>query len=335
MQFRLVPDETKIRFMRLRFIAMAASALLMLGSVVSLVYPGLNFGIDFQGGILMEVRTPGPADLASMRSNLNELGLGEVALQEFGAETDVLIRIARQEGDEAAQLVAVTAVQNALDELIGEGISYRRTEFVGPKVSEELLQAGVMAISLALVAVLFYIWFRFEWQYGVGAIIALVHDVVLTLGLFAVAGFEVNLTTVAAVLTIVGYSLNDTVVIFDRVRENLRRYRSMAIPDLLDTSLNETLARTLMTSLTTLLALFSLYFFGGEVIKGFTFAMIWGVVVGTYSTVFIATPILLALNLRAIGAKANAKGNAAGGAEADDTPAIEGPGPAPRGKAGG
>ncbi len=335
MQFRLVPDDTKIRFMRARFIAMAVSALLMLGSIVAVFYPGLNFGIDFKGGILMEVRTPGPADLALMRSDLNQLGLGEVALQEFGAETDVLIRIARQEGGEEAQQTAVTAVQNALDELIGEGISYRRTEFVGPKVSEELLQAGVMAISLALVAVLIYIWFRFEWQYGVGAIIALVHDVVLTIGLFAVTGLEVNLTTVAAVLTIVGYSLNDTVVIFDRVRENLRRYRSMAIPDLLDTSLNETLARTLMTSLTTLLALFSLYFFGGEVIKGFTFAMIWGVVVGTYSTVFIATPILLHLNLRAIGAKPEAT---AGKAAGEAVPAVEGPatgGARPRPKAGG
>jgi len=329
MKFRLVPDDTKIRFMRARVIAMAVSGLLMLGSIVALFYPGLNFGIDFQGGILMEVRTPGPADLATMRRDLNQLGLGEIGIQEFGAETDVLIRIARQEGDEEAQQVAVVAVQNALAELYGDDISYRRTEFVGPKVSEELLRAGVMAITLALVAVMIYIWFRFEWQYGVGAIIALVHDVVLTLGLFAVTGLEVNLTTVAAVLTIVGYSLNDTVVIFDRVRENLRRYRSMAITDLLDTSLNETLARTLMTSLTTLLALFSLYFFGGEVIKGFTFALIWGVLIGTYSTIYIATPILLLLNLRAIGAKAESKG------EADTGPAIEGPGPARRSKAGG
>jgi len=329
MKFRLVPDDTKIRFMRARVIAMAVSGLLMLGSVFALFYPGLNFGIDFQGGILMEVRTPGPADLATMRRDLNQLGLGEIGIQEFGAETDVLIRIARQEGDEEAQLVAVDAVQNALAELYGDEISYRRTEFVGPKVSEELLRAGVMAITLALVAVMIYIWFRFEWQYGVGAIIALVHDVVLTLGLFAVLGLEVNLTTVAAVLTIVGYSLNDTVVIFDRVRENLRRYRSMAITDLLDTSLNETLARTLMTSLTTLLALLSLYFFGGEVIKGFTFALIWGVLVGTYSTIYIATPILLLLNLRAIGAKAEGKG------EADTGPAIEGPGPVGRSKAGG
>lgn len=323
MQFRLVPDNTRIRFIRWRIPAMVLSAVLMVVSIVGVFYPGLNFGIDFKGGILMEVRTPGPADLASMRSNLNQLGLGEVALQEFGAETDVLIRIARQEGDEAAQQAAVTAVQAALDELIGEGISYRRTEFVGPKVSEELLQAGVMATVLAMLAVLVYIWFRFEWQYGVGAIVALVHDVVLTIGLFALLGLEVNLTTVAAVLTIVGYSLNDTVVIFDRVRENLRRYRSMAIPELLDVSMNETLARTLMTSLTTLLALLSLYFFGGEVIRGFTLAMIWGVAVGTYSTIYVSTPTLLYLNLRSIGAKAEAREQA--GSEAP--PAVEGPAP--------
>jgi preprotein translocase subunit SecF len=330
MRFRLVADDTKIRFMRMRFIAMAISGLLVLASIVGVFYPGLNFGIDFKGGILMEVRTPGPADLASMRAELNELGLGEVALQEFGAETDVLIRVARQDGEADAQQAAVDAVQVTLDELVGEGVSYRRTEFVGPKVSEELLQAGLLAIGLSLVAVLIYIWFRFEWQYGVGAIVALVHDVVLTIGLFAFTGFEVNLTTVAAVLTIVGYSLNDTVVIFDRVRENLRRYRTMPIPDLLDTSLNETLARTLMTSLTTLLALFSLYFFGGEVIKSFTFALIWGVLVGTYSTIYIATPILLQLNLRAIGAKADAGKRE----QADDEPSAGGPA-AGQSKAGG
>jgi preprotein translocase subunit SecF len=325
MQFRLVPDNTRVRFVRWRFPAMLLSAVLMLASIGGLFYPGLNFGIDFRGGILLEVRTPGPADLGSMRTNLNQLGLGEVALQEFGAETDVLIRIARQEGDEQAQQAAVVAVQNALDELIGEGISYRRTELVGPKVSEELLQAGIMATVLAMVAVLVYIWFRFEWQYGVGAVFALVHDVVLTLGLFALLQLEVNLTTVAAVLTIVGYSLNDTVVIFDRVRENLRRYRTMAIPELLDVSMNETLARTLMTSLTTLLALVSLYMFGGEVIRGFTLAMIWGVIIGTYSTIYVSTPTLIYLNLRSIGAKAEAReeiGN-------EVVPAVEGPVPPP------
>ena len=195
------------------------------------------------------------------------------------------------------------AQQQRLAQLVGDDVTFRRTEFVGPKVSEELLQEGLLAVGLALVFVLIYIWFRFEWQYGVGAIVALVHDVVMTIGMFAVTGLEVNLSTVAAVLTIVGYSLNDTVVIFDRVRENLRRYKTLPIIELIDQSINETLARTLMTSLTTLIALLSLFFFGGEVVKGFTFAMIWGIVIGTYSTIYIASPVLIYLDLRSIGQK--------------------------------
>lgn len=316
MQFRLVPDKTNIGFMRWRVIAMVASVLLMVLSLGGIYYPGLNFGIDFKGGILMEVRTPGPADLAAMRSELNQLGLGDVALQEFGSETDVLIRVARQEGGDEAQQVAVAAVQASLDALYGDEISYRRTEFVGPTVGGELMRNGITAAVLALLATLVYLWFRFEWQYGVAAVVGLAHDVVLTVGLYVLLGLEVNLTTVAAVLAIVGYSLNDTIVVFDRVRENLRRYRSMSIMELLDVSLNETLARTLMTSLTTLLALVGLYFFGGEVLRGFTLALIWGVVVGTYSTLYIATPLLLYLNLRAIGAKAAAEQEAAEAAKA-------------------
>jgi preprotein translocase subunit SecF len=233
-----------------------------------------------------------------MRATLGGLGLGEVALQEFGEPTDVLIRIERQTGDEAAQLAAVDVVKAALAEGFGEDISYRRVEFVGPKVSEELFWAGAQAVIYALIAILAYIWFRFEWQFGVGAIVALVHDVIATLGIFSLLGLEFNLSTVAALLTIVGYSLNDTVVIYDRVRENLRRYKSMILRDLLDRSINETLARTAMTSLTTLVALTALFVFGGPVIRGFTFAMIWGVLVGTYSTIFVATPLLLHLNLR-------------------------------------
>jgi len=296
---RLVPDKTDIRFLRLRQPCFLVSGVLMLLSIVLIFYPGLNFGIDFRGGIMMEVRTPVTADLAQMRSRLGELGLGEIQLQRFGAETDVLIRVQRQEGDASAQEAAAAAVREALDGMFEEEVDYRRIEFVGPKVSEELLRDGILAVTLALVAVLVYIWFRFEWQYGLGAIIALVHDVLLTMGMFAVTGLEVNLSTVAAVLTIVGYSLNDTVVIYDRVRENIRRYKKLETMRLLDVSLNETLARTVMTSTTTLLALLALYFFGGEVIKGFTFAMIWGVVVGTYSTVYIAAPVLLYFDLRA------------------------------------
>jgi len=260
---------------------------------------GLNLGIDFQGGTMIEVRMPGEAaDLGGMRATLGGLGLGEVALQEFGVPTDVLIRIERQEGDEETQLAAVDLVKSALAESYGEDLSYRRVEFVGPKVSGELLWAGTQAVLYALIAVLIYIWFRFEWQFGIGAVVALIHDVLLTLGIFSLIGLEFNLATVAAILTIVGYSLNDTVVVYDRVRENMRRYKALPMPALLDQSLNETLARTLMTSVTTLIALVTLFVLGGPVIRDFTFAMIWGVVVGTYSSIFIATPLLLQLHVR-------------------------------------
>jgi preprotein translocase SecF subunit len=297
--FRFVPDRTAIPFLRFEWFGYAVSAALVLLSLALLPTKGLNLGIDFRGGILIEVRMPGEAaDLGALRATLGGLGLGEVALQEFGEPTDVLIRIERQAGDEEAQLAAVDRVKVALAERFGEGVSYRRVEFVGPKVSEELFWAGAQAVIYALIAILAYIWFRFEWQFGVGAVIALVHDVIATLGIFSLLGLEFNLSTVAALLTIVGYSLNDTVVIYDRVRENLRRYKTMALRELLDRSINETLARTIMTSLTTLIALIALFVFGGPVIRGFTFAMIWGVLVGTYSTIFVATPLLLHLNLR-------------------------------------
>jgi len=299
LSFRFIPDGTAIPFLRYEYLGYALSAVLVLASLVLLPTKGLNLGIDFQGGILVEVRMPGEAaDLSAMRATLGGLGLGEVALQEFGQPTDVLIRIERQAGSEEEQVAAVDAVKAALAERFGDGISYRRVEFVGPKVSGELFWAGAQAVIYALIAILAYIWFRFEWQFGVGAIVALVHDVIATLGIFSLLGLEFNLSTVAALLTIVGYSLNDTVVIYDRVRENLRRYKAMALPELLNRSINETLARTVMTSLTTLVALVALFVFGGPVIRGFTFAMIWGVLVGTYSTMFVATPLLLHLNLR-------------------------------------
>jgi preprotein translocase subunit SecF len=299
LSFRFIPDRTRIPFVRYQRLGYAISGALIVLSLLLLPTKGLNFGIDFQGGILIEVRVPGPtADLGAMRATLGDLGLGEVALQEFGEPTDVLIRIERQAGGEEAQLAAVDRVKAALAERFGEDVSYRRVEFVGPKVSGDLFWAGTQAVVYALIAILAYIWFRFEWQFAVGAIVALIHDVVLTLGIFSLLGLEFNLSTVAALLTIVGYSLNDTVVIYDRVRENLRRYKSMSLPELIDRSINETLARTVMTSLTTLLALVALFVFGGPVIRGFTFAMIWGVVVGTYSTIYIASPLLLHLNLR-------------------------------------
>jgi len=222
------------------------------------------------------------------------LGLGNIEIQEFGQSTDVLIRIERQPGGAKEQNQAVEKVKSTL----GSDVDYRRIEFVGPKVSGELVEAGVTAVLLALAAMLLYIWFRFEWQFGVGAVVALVHDVLLTIGIFCLLGLEFNLSTVAAILTIAGYSINDTVVVYDRVRENLRKYKVMDLTDLLNLSLNDTLSRTLLTSITTLLALFILYFFGGEVLKGFSFAMIWGVLVGTYSSLMVATPLLIQMRLR-------------------------------------
>jgi preprotein translocase subunit SecF len=253
----------------------------------------LNYGIDFQGGILIEVRVEQSNKLAEMRQQLKNLGLGEVTLQEFGSPTDILIRVQKQEGGEKAQQAAIDKVK----EKLGSNIKYRRTEFVGPKVSEELFQDGVTAVFLAIIGILLYIWFRFEWQFGVGAIIALCHDVLTTVGIFALTGIEFNLSTVAAILTIAGYSINDTVVVYDRVRENLRKYKTLSLVELLNNSVNETLSRTVMTSVTTLLALLSLYILGGEVIRGFSFAMIWGVVIGTYSSICLAVPLLLYLNI--------------------------------------
>jgi len=300
MNFRLVADQTNIPFLSFRKIAIVFSGVLALLSVVLLPTKGLNLGIDFQGGTMIEVRMPGEeADIGAMRTSLNGLGLGEVALQTFGSPSDVLIRVERQDGEQTAQQAAIDQVKASLNEEYGDEVSYRRVEFVGPKVSDELFRAGAEAVLFALIAILAYIWFRFEWQFAVGSIIALVHDVLLTLGIFSLLGLEFNLATVAALLTIVGYSLNDTVVVFDRVRENLRKYKKMLLPDLLDRSLNDTLARTLMTSVTTMLALAALFIFGGPVIRDFTFALIWGVLIGTYSSIFIAVPVLLQLNLRA------------------------------------
>ena len=297
--FRLIPDQTRIPFVRYRYWAYALSAALVLLTLILVPLKGINLGIDFQGGIMIEVGMPGPAaDLGAMRATLGDLGLGEVALQQFGDPATVLIRIERQAGGEAGQLAAVNAVKAALAERFGQDISYRRVEFVGPKVSEDLLWNGTQATVYALLAILAYVWFRFEWQFAVGAVVALVHDAVTTIGLFALFGLEFNLTTIAALLTIIGYSINDTVVIYDRVRENLRRYKAMPLPDLIDLSVNETLARTVMTSLTTLLALLALVAFGGPVIRGFTVAMVWGIVIGTYSTIYVASPMVLHLRLR-------------------------------------
>ncbi|HIM44942.1 MAG: hypothetical protein CFH39_00186 [Alphaproteobacteria bacterium MarineAlpha10_Bin2] len=291
-RLRLIPDTTDIPFLRWRKILFVFSGTLAVLSVVLLFAKGLNFGIDFEGGILIEVGTERPADIGGMRAVLGDLGLGEVSLQEFGSDTEVLIRIERQSSDAEDQL-AITAVREVLDAKFAGEITYRRTERVGAKVGAELIEAGIIAMILAIALMLVYIWFRFELPFAIGAIIALVHDVLLTLGMFALFGLEFNLAIVAAILLIVGYSMNDTVVVYDRVRENLRKYKKMPLIELLNVSVNDTLSRTVMTSLTTLLALAALLIFGGEVIRDFTIAMIWGVVVGTYSSVFVASAILM------------------------------------------
>jgi preprotein translocase subunit SecF len=282
---RRIPN---IDFMGLHKLGFAFSALLTIGSIVLFLTQGLNFGIDFAGGTLIEVQTHGPANLATMRSKLNGLGLGAVQLQGFGAANDVLIRVARQPGNDQAQMAAVTKVQAAL----GAGVEYRRTEVVGPTVGAELIQAGVLATVLALVAIAAYVWLRFEWPFGVGAMLSTLHDTITTVGLFSLLQIEFNLTTLAAILTIAGYSVNDTVVIYDRVRETMRKYKTMDFRTLINKSLNETLSRTILTVSTVALAVLSLLIFGGEVLRGFSIAMLWGIVVGTYSSLFIAAPIL-------------------------------------------
>jgi preprotein translocase SecF subunit len=296
-KLKLVPDNTKIPFMRIRTLAFALSGALGVLSIVLLFVMGLNFGIDFRGGTLIQVQTPGQADIATMRGTVGALGLGDVSLQTFGSEDEILIRIERQTGDAAAQQAAVETVKKALDAQFG-GLEYRRVEFVGPQVSSELVRDGALALGLALIAMLIYIWFRFEWQFSVGAVLATIHDVVLTFGFFAITGLEFNLSVVAAVLTIVGYSINDTVVVYDRVRENLRKYKKMDLRELLNVSINDTLSRTTLTSFTTLLALIALAVVGGPVIAGFVLAMIWGIVIGTYSSIFVAAPILMYLGVR-------------------------------------
>ncbi len=306
---KLIPDGTKFDFVRWRMFWFFITLGYVLVSFGFMGFNGFNLGIDFKGGILMEVKTRGPANIDAMRGTLNNLGLGEVALQGFGAPDDVLIRVQRQEGGEAAQQAAVEKVKSSLGDTVQ---TYRRTEFVGPKVGDELIRGGIIAIVLSVLAIAAYVWFRFEWQFAVGAIVALAHDVIGTFGLFAITGLEFNLSSVAAILTIAGYSINDTVVIFDRVRENLRKYKTMEIRDLINLSVNETLARTIMTSMTTFLSVLAIFLFGGPVIQGFSAAMIFGIVIGTYSTVYVASSILIYLGIR----EKITGGQVGGGAEA-------------------
>ena len=321
-RFRLIPDKTAIPFLGLRRTFFAISIALAAASVVVLLARGLNFGIDFAGGILIEVGTQREADIGQMRSALGGLDLGEIALQEFGSPTEVLIRIERQPGDATAQQAAVATVRDALSANYGDTLSYRRVETVGPKVGAELIQAGIIAVVVSVFLMLVYIWFRFELPFAIGAVIALIHDVLLSLGVFAALGLEFNLPIVAAILLIVGYSMNDTVVVYDRVRENLRKYKTLPLLALLNQSVNETLSRTVITSVTTLLALLALLIFGGAVIRDFSFAMIWGVIVGTYSSVFIAGALLLTVQPQRGGQK-RAAGQAERLAAVDEEPAAE------------
>jgi preprotein translocase subunit SecF len=292
---RIVPDDTKFDFMRFRRISFPMSALLSLLAMFLYFNHGLNFGIDFVGGTLMEVQSKsGPADLAQMRTTLNGLGLGDVQLQQFGAPSDVLLRVAQQPGGEQAQQAAVAKVRSAL----GDSVEYRRVEVVGPRVSTELLAYGTLGLVLAILAILIYLWFRFEWQFALGAMIANVHDLVLTIGFMSITQIDFDLTSIAALLTILGYSLNDTVVIYDRIREMLRRYKRITMAELLNVSVNATLSRSIITHVTVTLALLALLLFGGQAIHSFTATMMFGVVlVGTYTSVFIAAPILIYLGV--------------------------------------
>lgn len=296
-----LPEQTSFRYMKFHVLAFALSAAATLGTFALLWGKGLNLGVDFTGGTLIELRVPDSApDLADIRNRLNDLGLGSISIQEFGQPQDLLIRLPQQEGGAQEQRQAVEKLRAALTEKYeAEGVvDIRREEFVGPQVGQELKQQALYAILFSLLGILAYVWFRFEWQFGVAALISLFHDVIATIGLFAVTGMQFDLTGLAAVLMIAGYSINDTVVIFDRIRDNLQKYKKMPLADLFDLSLNQTLSRTILTGCTTLLALISLWWFGGEVISGFTLTLFFGVIFGTYSSLFIAAPLLLYLRPR-------------------------------------
>tara|TARA_B100000965_G_scaffold366061_1_gene351005 strand:+ start:3070 stop:3963 length:894 start_codon:yes stop_codon:yes gene_type:complete len=270
------------------------SSLLIVASLILLIFKGLNYGVDFKGGTLIEIRTDsGSSKISLIRDSFNQMNLGDVSVKNFGNEKDYIVKFEKQNSNDP---LFIDNIRKKLANSIGN-VDFRRVENVGPKVSAELLKSGIIAIGLSLAAMLLYIWIRFEWQFSLGAILALFHDVIITLGIFSLFSLEINLSIVAAVLTIVGYSMNDTVVIFDRVRENLRKYSDIKIFDLTNISINETLSRTIITSITTLLALSSIYFFGGEILKGFSLAMILGVIFGTYSSIYIANPILVMLKV--------------------------------------
>ncbi len=285
----IIPHDTNIDFVSKRWWAFGVTFLLIVATLVALSVKGLNLGIDFKGGILIEAKAAQAVDIGAVREQLGALGLGEIELQQFGAPTDILIRVQRQEGDESAQMKAVQSVRDKL----GAAYEYRRVEVVGPTVGRELLHAGILATALAMLAISAYVAFRFEWQFGVAALIATFHDVLTTVGLYAVLQIDFNLTSVAALLTLAGYSINDTVVVFDRIRETLRRQKTTDLRAVINASVNQTLSRTVMTSGTTLLALLPLVLMGGSTLFNFSAALTWGILVGTYSSIYVAAALLL------------------------------------------
>ena len=293
---QIVPYNTKIDFVGKRWIGYIVAICIVLGTAVSLMTKGLNLGIDFCGGILLEVRLPEAPDLAKLRTQMNDLGLGDVKLQSIGNDPrDILMRLERQKGAEDAQGQAVAKIKESL----GSKVDYRRVETVGPKVSDDLIHSGLMATLMALGLMLVYIWFRFEWQFGVCGVIALVHDAIAVIGFYSISGLEFSEGALAAILTTVGYSINDTVVIYDRLRENLRKYKKTSVAEIMNLSMNETLSRTVLTSSTTILALFALYWLGGPVIEAFSLPILVGILVGTLSSIFLSVTLLLNFDIRA------------------------------------
>lgn len=294
---KLIPDHTTIDFVGQRWISFIVTGVMIVGSIFLLATKGLNYGIDFTGGTLIEVATKETPDLSALREDLNNLDLGEISIQEFGNATTLLVRVPGQGDDPAAQKAAIDKVRGVIDTAYA-GSDYRRVEFVGPQVGEELKQKGFMAIVFSLIGIMAYVWVRFEWQFGLAAVISLIHDVMAVLGFMALTGKTFDLSTLAAVLMVAGFSINDTVVIFDRIREIMRKYRKKPLSEVCNIAINQTLSRTFMTGMLTLLALLALWFFGGEVIQGFVDALLFGFLIGTYSSVYVAAPLLLYMGLR-------------------------------------
>lgn len=293
MALNIIPYGTNFNFIGKRYIAFALSIITLVGTLVLIPARGLNLGIDFTGGILIDAQFPAKIELAAMREQMKETGLKDVSLQTFGEDTQVLIRIGQSSESDQERQATIALVKKTLATHYGENIEYRKVDYVGPKVGGELIRSGIISTVLAVLGIMLYIWLRFEWQYGVAAIASLVHDAVVTVGFLCITQLEFNMSSIAAVLTIIGYSINDTVVAFDRIRDNIKKYKKMPMPDLLNRSINDNLARMILTPATTMMALIALILVGGEVVRSFSYAMAFGVVVGTFSSLYVAAPLLL------------------------------------------